>query len=79
MTSYFMLPAVAGMTVHCTMSSFFSVEIGSCKLFCSGCLGTAILPMSVSHVAWDDRHTSLPNYLLMWESHKIFTHTDLEP
>jgi hypothetical protein len=44
-----------GWLVHATMPSFFSTEMGSCQLFCSGGPESPILLISVSQVSWDDR------------------------
>jgi hypothetical protein len=57
-SSYFMLPAIAGMTGVYHHGQPFSFALESHKLyFCPGWPGTTILLMSASHIVWDDRYT----------------------
>jgi hypothetical protein len=49
-------PVIAGMTGMHHNAQLFSIEMESHELFCLGWLGTVILPISVSHIAWDDRY-----------------------
>jgi hypothetical protein len=59
LSSYVMLPTIAGMTGTYHYTQLFSVEMGVSLTFF--CMGTMILPISVSHVAWvgwDDRRVS---------------------
>jgi hypothetical protein len=52
--SNFTLSAVAGMIGRCHYAQLFSVELGSCKLFCLGWHRTRILTISssASRVSW---------------------------
>jgi hypothetical protein len=44
--------------------SFFSVEMGTHKLFCPDWHGTVILLISVSHCSWDDMcEATAPGYI----------------
>jgi hypothetical protein len=74
-----MLPAVAGITgtyhvIQLFSSIFFSVEIGSHKLFCLGCSGTVVLWISASQVAriTGVSHQSPALHKLFFKKEKIY-------
>jgi hypothetical protein len=63
--SHFKFPTIVRMTGTYPYSQLFSIELGSCKLFCPGQPETRILQTSVIQVAWDDRH--IPRWLaIIW-------------
>jgi hypothetical protein len=64
-TILFTLPAVAVMIAMCHGAQLFSVKMVSYELFCLNWPGTIILPISASHVAWDDRHPYYSQLLLL--------------
>jgi hypothetical protein len=60
---YFMHPTLAGMTGACYYASFFSTEIGSCKIFASTGLESQSSKVAritgVSHHWWATNNLSL--------------------
>jgi hypothetical protein len=64
--SYFLIPAIPGMTGTHHHTYHFLIEMGSCKLFYMSWPRTSILLISAFQVAWDGRHTIVPIYWLRW-------------
>jgi hypothetical protein len=55
-SSYFALPAVAGMTGAHYHTQLFSVEMACCKCFWPDWPGIGILLILASHISWDDKN-----------------------
>jgi hypothetical protein len=79
-SSYFKLPAIAGMTDAYHHTQGFSLEMESCKHFCLGWPRILILPISASLVACGDRCVS-PHSAIGWDglSKSFFAQARLEP